>query len=176
MISETTLKQIQTKTKDISIDIAKKTWDNKWIIIPALILGYGLIKQKVSLKSLFRKSEAKTGKKKERQLNTKGKAELTQEKKEHKGRTQICGTNLKAKLAQNLTFQEEELSTSCQSETDYRTPPVHAKDSKEEYFLEYQSDIESITTEDLRITQKEKTIKQSTNPDDLFFNLIQQLA
>ena len=181
MISETTLKEIQAKAKVALTDLSHKVWENKWIVIPAAIIGYGLIKNKVTLRSILTSSKPKVEKLDSTKATERSKTPQPAEKKNRKNRVYASNIQIQAKLNHSMSFQEESLllediSTSCQSDKELsqqKTSPV--KNLNLGTNSGYHSDVDSVVPEDEMKKEKRQYIKKSENPDDLFFNIFQQL-
>jgi len=177
MISATTLEKFQTKSLEIVTSLAHKVWEHKYHILPLLVLGFGFIKHR---DSLTKESKTRSARKASKQLSEKVKTY----KKQRKNHMYLSNTALQAKLQQNLTFKEEgfnleDASTTCQSDKENTVEriPVIMGSNKKGIHSGYHSDLESVIPEDERqMMVKEALPKEITsNPDDLFFNIFQQL-
>ena len=181
MISEKTLREIQAKAKVALTDLSQKVWENKWIVIPAAIIGYGLIKNKVTLKSIVTNPKPKVEKLDAKKATERSKTPPPTEKKHRKNRVYASSIQIQAKLGHSMSFQEESLllediSTSCQSDKELsqqKTPPV--KNLNLGTNSGYHSDVDSVVPEDEMKKEKTQYFKKSENPDDLFFNIFQHL-
>lgn len=179
MISEATLQQIQSKTISLASKVAQKVWENKFILLPAAILGYGLLKNKDSLKSQSQQPNSDFRKKDSRRTQD---LNMTMPVAgESPRRRRVYGSNmlLQGKLSgsfygkENMMF--EDVSTSCCS--DKESVPskafLNGRRSADNY---YESDVESVSPKDeKRSARVAVTQKKSVNPDDLFFNIFQKL-
>jgi len=180
MIPVQKFQEISSKTKQATTSLVEKLWDNKWIIIPSLILVYGLIQKKGSLKSLFKPKKAKSTRKEEQKAHPKARSTSSNDRKTQKNRTPAQNV----KLPHNKNFKEEfltveDLSTSYASEKDTgvaRSPPTKSANKKNVY-MGYTSDTDSIVPEEdsVKSAAKARHIKATSNPDDLFFTIYQQL-
>jgi len=177
MISETALKQFQSKSLEIITNLTHKVWEHKYHLLPLLVLGFGFIKHR---DSLMKESKAKSSKKALKQLTEKTKSY----KKQRKSRMYLSNASLHAKLQQPMAFKEEgfnleDASTTCQSDKENVNERVGMMmgSSRKGIHSGYHSDLESVIPEDERqMMIKEALPKEiSSNPDDLFFSIFQQL-
>lgn len=180
MIPVQKFQEISSKTKQATTSLVEKLWDNKWIIIPSLILAYGLIQKKGSLKSLFKPKKAKSTRKEEQKVHSKARSNSSNDRKPPKSRAPAQNV----KLAHHRNFKEEyltveDLSTSYASEKDTgvtRTPQIK-NTNKKNIYMGYTSDAESVVPEEdsVKSAAKARHNKATSNPDDLFFTIYQQL-
>ena len=180
MISDRTLQELQSKAKDTAIDLAKKVWEHKWIVIPTAILGYGVIKHKVTLKSVMTTPKAKSTKEDTQPATEKEIILSSLEKKLRKNRNHLSSLSIQAKRGSNISFKEEglhieDLSTSCQSDKDNLKLKVPIMKTEMGINSGYNSDAESVLQDDERNSEKRAHARNSSCPDDLFFNIFQQL-
>lgn len=180
MISEDTLKQIQAKTSEFLSATAQKMWEHKFALIPIAILGYGFIKNNVSLKTIITKPPQET------ELNRKSSSDEIDEtvtipdKRKYKRRIHVPSMHLQAKLSSSVSFKEEvlmseEVLTPCKfvKDTEYLKTPLTDKVATDSTHSGYHSDVESMIQENDIIKKSE--FGKTSNPDDLFFTIYQQL-
>lgn len=180
MISETTFKHLQSTTLTVISKLARKIWENKYIVVPAAILGYGLVKNHVSLKSLIaRPSPQKTEREDEKKVADSNTDLKYIEKKRYRHRIHAPSMTFQAKFSSSITFKEEALVfdevLSPQrrgKETKVLKTQMTDKITTDSTNSGYHSDAESMAPEDM---VKQNIQRKSSNPDELFFTIFQQL-
>lgn len=184
MISEATFRDIQSKTVDFVSNIANKVWENKLLILPAAILGYGLFKMKFPSKSNNTKSRTVTEVTEEDSKSETMNYTMPDmsERSYRRSRIYVPNICLYPKLSNERRPKEggffEDISTNYQSDKESSRSKVSFMDRKKHnYYLEVSSsDSESVSVKNEKRKKKKSAPRNSVtnNPDDLFFNIYEQ--